>query len=408
MNDDQLFEFTDEKAISSNIEGNTPWVVLSVEDDPGYQQSLLIGLKSLTVASRPVTCITASSATEAAAIIAERADIAVILLDVVMERDDAGLFLVNTVRNVLGNDEIRIILLTGQPGMAPRLDSMRDFDIDEYWNKVNLTQDKLRTIVASNIRTWESLTQLSSARKGLQMIVDASRAITSRHDVDGFTQTVLFEISRLIGVPDSGGLVCAYLSGHQQLEDGKLIAATGSFSRPPHHSVKALLDTYPDEKEAIISLFEKAEASGEHQFDGTWSALYFSTENINDHHYLFLVKSPTPLLPNAISLLMVFSENIGHGFTNIALMDRLSSLAFLDSDLQIANRNWLQREIQNSASFDHQQTALVLVKVADFSTCEILLGADYAIDMLTEALNQLRRQLSPFFAIKRTALCIKR
>ena len=118
---------------------------------------------------RPVECITANSATSAAAILAERSDIAVILLDVVMERDDAGLFLVNTIRNVLGNNEVRIILLTGQPGMAPRLDTMRNFDVDEYWNKVDLTEDKLRTIVASNIRTWQSMTELNSARRGLQI-----------------------------------------------------------------------------------------------------------------------------------------------------------------------------------------------------------------------------------------------
>ncbi|WP_018983703.1 EAL domain-containing protein [Salinimonas chungwhensis] len=401
MNDNELFQFADEENVSSYAEDKKPWIVLSVEDDPGYQQSLLIGLKSLIVTSRPIRCITASSATEAAAIIADRADIAVILLDVVMEHDDAGLFLVNTVRNILGNSEVRIILLTGQPGMAPRLDTMRDFDIDEYWNKVDLTQDKLRTVVASNIRTWHSLTQLTNARRGLQMIVDASRAITSRHDVNSFTHTVLFEISRLIGVPDSGGLVCAYLSGKQQLEEGKLIAATGRFSRPSQRSVKALLNSFPEEKEEITLLFQKAVASGEHQFDGTWSALYFSTEDINEHHYLFLVKSPCPLKPNDVSLLTVFSENIDHGFTNIALMDKLSSVAYKDSDLNIANRNWLKREFQNSANFDRQNTALVLVKVADFSTCEILLGEGYAIGMLNEALTQLRQRLSPCFAIAR-------
>ncbi|MBD3586886.1 hypothetical protein HHX48_14160 [Salinimonas sp. HHU 13199] len=119
MSEEQLFEFVDEQIeLSTNQSDAAPWIVLSVEDDPGYQQSLLNGLTALSVRGRPVKCITANSATSAAAIIAERNDIAVILLDVVMERDDAGLFLISTTRNVLGNNEVRIILLTGQPGMA--------------------------------------------------------------------------------------------------------------------------------------------------------------------------------------------------------------------------------------------------------------------------------------------------
>ncbi|QCZ92546.1 EAL domain-containing protein [Salinimonas iocasae] len=401
MSEDHLFEFVDEHVELSSEQHATPWTVLSVEDDPGYQQSLLNGLAALKVKDRPVECITANSATSAAAILAERSDIAVILLDVVMERDDAGLFLINTIRNVLGNNEVRIILLTGQPGMAPRLDTMRDFDVDEYWNKVDLTEDKLRTIVASNIRTWQSMTELNSARRGLQMIVEASKAITSRHNIDGFTKTVLAEISRIIGVPDSGGVACAYRNAQQLPEDSTIVAATGDFARHQQRSVKDLLEHYPSEKSAIHSLFSEAVTANEHKFDGSWSALYFTTQDVNDNHYLFLVKSPQKLLSSHISLLMVFSENVSNGFMNIALMDKLSSLAFFDSDLNVANRNWLQRQFQNSSTFDRNETIMVLVKVDDFYTCEILLGADYALGMLRQALEQLRQRLSPHFAVAR-------
>jgi CheY-like chemotaxis protein len=42
-------------------------------------------------------------------------EIAVILLDVVMEQDDAGLHLVRYIRETLGLSDVRIILRTGQP-----------------------------------------------------------------------------------------------------------------------------------------------------------------------------------------------------------------------------------------------------------------------------------------------------
>ncbi|MBD3586887.1 EAL domain-containing protein [Salinimonas sp. HHU 13199] len=278
---------------------------------------------------------------------------------------------------------------------------MRDFDVDEYWNKVDLTEDKLRTIVSSNIRTWQSMTELNVARRGLQMIVDASKAITSRHNIDGFTKTVLAEISRLIGVPESGGVACAYRKAQQTPEESVILAATGDFVRHEQRSIKELLEHYPSEKNAIHSLFSEAVSTTEHKFDGSWSALYFNTQDVNDHHYLFLVKSPKKLLPSHISLLMVFSENISNGFMNIALMDKLSSLAFFDTELNVANRNWLQRQFQNSSTFDRKETVMVLVKVDDFYTCEILLGADYALEMLKQALEQLRKRLSPHFAVAR-------
>jgi len=42
-----------------------------------------------------------------------------VLLDVIMETDQAGLDLVEFIRDTLKNETVRIILRTGQPGQAP-------------------------------------------------------------------------------------------------------------------------------------------------------------------------------------------------------------------------------------------------------------------------------------------------
>ena len=160
------------------------WTILSVEDDINYQRSIELSLDGLEVDGQRVNILTANSALDAAAILSSIDNISVILLDVVMETDDAGLHLVDTIRNVIGDNNVRIILVTGQPGVnAPRQSLMRQYDIDDYWAKTDLTEEKLRSVVMSNIRTWHSLTELDKARRGLQMIVDASRVITSKLDV---------------------------------------------------------------------------------------------------------------------------------------------------------------------------------------------------------------------------------
>jgi CheY-like chemotaxis protein len=59
-------------------------------------------------------------------------DIGLMLLDVVMETDDAGLWLVKRIRDEAGDKNMRIILRTGQPGEAPEREVIRDYDINEY------------------------------------------------------------------------------------------------------------------------------------------------------------------------------------------------------------------------------------------------------------------------------------
>jgi ActR/RegA family two-component response regulator len=60
-----------------------------------------------------------------------------------MEQDDAGLHLVRYIRETLRLADVRIILRTGQPGYAPEIDAIRDFDINDYRTKSELTRIKL-------------------------------------------------------------------------------------------------------------------------------------------------------------------------------------------------------------------------------------------------------------------------
>ncbi|MDX1268994.1 MAG: phosphodiesterase, partial [Oceanisphaera sp.] len=176
MDKHDTFEFA-ERDETLDLDAGPGWIILSVDDDPAYQASLAYSLQGLRLHDKKVTLLTAGSAAEAATILRQTPDIAVVLLDVVMEDDTAGLRLVGTIREVLGNMAIRIVLLTGQPGIAPRTMVMDKLDIDEYWDKADLTSTRLSSVLTSQIRTWTYIKQINMARQNLQMIVDASRLI---------------------------------------------------------------------------------------------------------------------------------------------------------------------------------------------------------------------------------------
>ncbi|GAB6146220.1 hypothetical protein JCM12294_36600 [Desulfocicer niacini] len=84
-------------------------------------------------------------------------DTALILLDVVMEEDLAGLNLVRYIRNDLKNHTIRIVLRIGQPGVAPERDVINQYEIDDYKSKTELTSEKLITVITVGLRTYEAM-----------------------------------------------------------------------------------------------------------------------------------------------------------------------------------------------------------------------------------------------------------
>jgi len=134
----------------------TNWRVLVVDDDEEVHAVTRLALKGLQFAGRGVEILSAFSATAARAILATEDDIAMILLDVVMETDDAGLRLVRHIREELKNGNVRIVLRTGQPGQAPEDDVILRYDINDYKAKTELTVQKLFTTTVMALRAYDA------------------------------------------------------------------------------------------------------------------------------------------------------------------------------------------------------------------------------------------------------------
>lgn len=137
-----------------------PWLLLIVDDDDSVHQATRFALDDFSFENRGLKILSAYSAAEARKMIAEQDDTAVILLDVVMESEYVGLEFVRWVRDELSNSRVRIILRTGQPGFAPEFQVVRDFDINDYKEKGELTAGKLVTTIYSALRSFRDIERL--------------------------------------------------------------------------------------------------------------------------------------------------------------------------------------------------------------------------------------------------------
>lgn len=132
-------------------------VLLVVDDDEAVLQVTRLVLSRFRYKSRYLEILEASSAAQAKATLALRPDIAVILLDVVMESDDAGLRLVEHIRHELNNHHVRILLRTGQAGYAPERQVVQDYDINDYLVKSDATQSRLFLSLTAAIRSFSDI-----------------------------------------------------------------------------------------------------------------------------------------------------------------------------------------------------------------------------------------------------------
>lgn len=74
-----------------------------------------------------------------------------------MEDDAAGLELVKFIREEFKNDSIRLILRTGNPGLAPEESVTLLYDINDYRCKTELTSQSLKTAIITALRAYKSI-----------------------------------------------------------------------------------------------------------------------------------------------------------------------------------------------------------------------------------------------------------
>ena len=148
------------------------WKILLVDDETGIHALFRLALQGLEVEGRTVQLFDASSAEEAKGLLSEHPDMALVLLDVVMETEQAGLTLVWFIRQALNNRLVQIVLITGQPGYAPQRRVVIEYEINGYRLKSELTADKIFVSVYVAIRAHHALLKISRQQ---QLLDEAER-----------------------------------------------------------------------------------------------------------------------------------------------------------------------------------------------------------------------------------------
>jgi CheY-like chemotaxis protein len=175
--------------------------VLVADDEPDVLAVTRLSLRGMRHGGRPVELVPVT--TGAAAVSAMKADpgIAVILLDVVMETDTAGLDACRAIREELGNRYVRILLRTGQPGAAPERATIDDYDIDGYLPKAELTTNRLYAAVRTALKAFEELVDLDRHRRALLLLNETAASLHPYEPLRLMLERVLGAIAALVPTP---------------------------------------------------------------------------------------------------------------------------------------------------------------------------------------------------------------
>ena len=317
-----------------------PWTVLIVDDEPEVHAVTRLVLGNFRFADRPLRFLNAHNSAQAEALLREHRDIAVMLLDVVMETDRAGLDLVRTVRERLGNQFVRIVLRTGQPGQAPEQQVIANYDINDYKEKTELTAQKLATTMFAALRSYRDMRTIEANRRGLEKVINASAYIFSHEHSQRFASAVLEQLTELVGI-ERGALYCKVANSSAELpEHFHIAAATGEY--------RNLIGRNADEKlpRHVVASLRNAFLNKRHVFGDDHYVLYVSDSRASEN--LFYVGENWNPGELDHRLVEVFCTNVSIAYENLHLNRDL-----LDSQMEMVHLLAGASETRSSETGNH-------------------------------------------------------
>jgi len=311
LRDDLVFAAED--LVVASAREQATWKLLIVDDEEDVHSITRMVLEGFEFEGGRLEFLSAYSAEEGRKIMAATADVAVILLDVVMETSQAGLELASFVREELGNQLVRIILRTGQPGQAPERQVIIDYDINDYKSKSELTAQKLFTAVTTGLRSYRDLRAISRSRQGLEDIIAASTDLFQVNSLELFARGVLTQMTSLLRLEDSSMYLgdASGFTARDRLDDFVIVAGTGDFARMESRLASEVLDAHE------LELIRRAALSDECFFNQSSYAGCFGMES-GARHVLFL-RIQRELSEMEQHLVQVFAGNVAVAFENLQL-----------------------------------------------------------------------------------------
>lgn len=359
---DEPLEFFEEEVIDEPIDRGQ-WNILIVDDEKIVHESTKMVLHDFTFENKKINFLCAYSGEEAKAILEKEPDIAVVLLDVVMEKDDSGLELVKYIRDDLNNSFIRIVLRTGQPGQAPEEEVVINYDINDYKMKTELTLQKLLTTIVSALRSYSNLMDLEFNRRGLAEVLAIENDLYEIHNINVFAELLLSRIRNMYPLGPDSFYIRTYFDNDKK--HFNVVAATGVYS-----AYKGM-----DLPEAMLAplrpLMDKAVHNHGSYKTSTEVVSYYKSIDIIENYIYFngvekLSQSEKNLFEILIANLTVAVDNIALNDkliqTQSELINRLSEVIEVRSE-ETASHVWRVSEIAHLlgsyAGLNEEETALL-------------------------------------------------
>src|SRR5438128_11692702 len=291
------------------------WKVAVIDDEPAVHDGTRFALSDYRLNGQGLEILSAYSAAEGRQLMRSHPDIAVVLLDVIMESDTAGLDLVEFIRTDLKNETVRIILRTGQPGQAPERRVIVDYDINDYKAKTELTADKLFTSLTAALRSYQQLQRMVETRRGLEIIIEAASALFDFKSMQRLAEGVLTQIGSLLNAQCAGILVLR--EGQNAHETFSVLAGSGCYSRFIGTEVSKIIEN------DLRKLVEEAFARRRHEFSARRSVLYIRT--LSGREVVVVLEAARHLSDTDRALVEIFCSRLSIAFDNVILYEQLQA-----------------------------------------------------------------------------------
>src|SRR5262245_8146228 len=337
-NDNDLLTLIEDDEPVLGVHYGAPWKVAVIDDDPAVHDGTRYALYDYVLNGQKLDILSAYSADEGRHLLRNHPDIAVVLLDVVMETDSAGLDLVGFIRSELKNETVRIILRTGQPGQAPERRVIVDYDINDYKAKTELTADRLFTAMTAALRSYQQIQRMVETRRGLEIIIDAAAKLFDFRSMQRLAEGVLMQIGSLLNV-DCAGILVLRDEGNNG-ESFSVLAGSGCYSQfTGLRKVDAL-------KTELREVVREAFVRRQHEFRPERSVLYMKTGS--GREIVALLEAAKDLSDTDRTLVEVFCSCLSVAFDNVILYEQI----------QEANARLEQRVAERTRELTHANRRL--------------------------------------------------
>lgn len=289
------------------------WKVVIVDDDDEIHKVTKLSLSEFEFEGKSLELISVYSGVEAKKLFANCDDIAMVLLDVVMESESAGFDVVKYIREDLGNHFTRIVLRTGQPGFAPINDVIRDFDIDGYLAKTEITKHTLNHNFYTSLRSYRDVLRIQKYQKGLEAVINAIANLTQIDEVLTLAQAVMSQLSSVL---------CAE-QAEFVIQGSDIFTLTKSVNKTcqiviDEHQAKILTNgPISNETNLFIRLSEKALEQKQCISEPPYYINYYSS--LRGTETIFILKSSQALNKDSEKLLHAFSVHVVLTLENLLL-----------------------------------------------------------------------------------------